>query len=177
MFWSALALALWDTILWIAFRSITASAYNLSCLWVILLRDRHISPCLSPACICLFSLTLLSVACMGGKHGVFVLVLCRWDLFILLFIPHVLQMTMHRLSTIKDRLVNSSSHWIHWNLDLNIWRTFQCPVHYLLLEFLCLTNHRKVVCLAWLGVILGKPKWLEHLFLLALSGRSCWTLS
>ena len=124
MLWSTLALVLWDTILRIAFRSITASAHNLSCLWVILLRDWHISPCLSPTCICFFSLTLLSVACMWSKHRVLVLILCRWDLFIFLLVPHVLQMTVHRLGSVKDRLVNSSSHRINWNLDLNVWWTF-----------------------------------------------------
>ena len=124
MLWSTLAFVLRDTILWIAFRSITACAYNLSCLWLILLRDWHISPCLSPTCICFFSLTLLSIACMGGKHRIFVLILCGWDLLTFLLVPDVLQMTLHRLGSIKDRLVNSSSHWIHWNLDLNVWRTF-----------------------------------------------------
>ena len=177
MFWSTLAFVLWDTILWIAFRSITASAYNFPCLWVILLRDWHICPCFSPVCICFLSLTLLSVACMRSKHIVFVLILCRLDLFIFLLGPYVLQMTVHRLGSVKDRLVNTSSHWIHWNLDLNIRRTFQCPVHYLLLEFLCLTYHRKVVSLARLRVMFRKTKWLSHLILLAMFRRSCWTLS
>ena len=177
MFWSTLALILGDSILWIALRSVTACAYDLSSLWMILLRDWYFSPCLSPTCICFFSLTLLSVARMGSKHWIFVLILCRLDLFIFFLIPHVLQMTVHRLGSVKYRLVNSSSHWIHWNLDLNIRRTFQCPVHYLLLEFLCLTYHRKVVSLAWLGVILREPKWLTHLLFLAVFGWSSWTLS
>ena len=57
---------------------------------------------------------------MRSKHIAFALILCRLDLFIFLFGPYVLQMTVHRLGSVKDRLIDSSSHWIHWNLDLNI---------------------------------------------------------
>ena len=176
VFRSTLYFALLDITFRITLRSVTARTHNLSSFWVILLWDRHFSPCFSLACICFFSFTLLSIAGVRGEHRCFVLILCRLILHMLFFVPYILQMTMQWLCAIKYWFINTTSHWVQRNLYFYVRCVLYSPVHDLLLEFLCLTNHWEIIWFPRLRVIFRISEWFTHLFLLALLWRPCWIL-
>ena len=173
VFRSTLYFALLYIIFWITLGSVTARAHNLSSFWMILLWGRHISPCFSPACICFFSFTLLCITGVRDEHRLFVLILCRLILYMLFFVSYILQMTVQWLCAIKYRFINTTSHRVVRNLYFYIWCVLYRPVHDLLLEFFCFTNHWIVIWFPRLRVIFRISKWFTHLFLLALLWRPC----
>ena len=83
---------------------------------------------------------------------------------------------MQWLCAIKYWFINTTSHWVQRNLYFYVWCVLYSPVHDLLLEFLCLTNHWEIIWLPRLRVIFRISEWFTHLFLLALLRRPCWIL-
>ena len=133
---------LWDGISVIRLRAVTTRTHNLPCLRMLLIHLGSLRVIFAiNFCIARPS-TLLSVLCLIVVRSWLV----EWSVYLL---SDVLNMSLHRLSPIKDWFVHSSSHWVYGYLDLSIWRAFKSSVQNLLLELCLVAYHREIGGLSW----------------------------
>ena len=90
--------------------------------------------------------------------------LIQWPVDLLL---DVLNVSLHRLGTVEDWFVDSSSHWVYRDLNLSIWRAFKCSVQDLLLELGLVAYHREIGGLSWFLIGI-RTYWLSEVLFLAL---------